>query len=146
MRLRRLTKSTMENCLICYYPTKFNETINRKKKSQLTSEFIIGTQKVIDPNQIANAFNDYFINIGNSLSQQIQPAHNYSDYLRTQINSSFSFTLIEESTVIQIINKLKNKSSYGHDHISNNIIKRAKEVLVKPLTLLTNTYHWSISE
>ena len=33
---------------------------------------------------------------------------------------------------------LKNKASYGHDNISNILIKRAKEVLIESLTLLVN--------
>ena len=37
-----------------------------------------------------------------------------------------------------IMNKLKNKSSYGYDTISNKHIKYARNVLTKPLTLLIN--------
>ena len=39
---------------------------------------------------------------------------------------------------MKIINKLKNKSSYGHDNISNKLIKCSKDVLAKPLTMLIN--------
>ena len=38
----------------------------------------------------------------------------------------------------KLIDNLKNKASYGHDNISNILIKRAKEVLIEPLTLLVN--------
>ena len=34
--------------------------------------------------------------------------------------------------------KLKNKSSYGYDNISNKLIKSCKNVLIKPLTLILN--------
>ena len=37
-----------------------------------------------------------------------------------------------------MIDKLKNKASYGHDNIPNKLIKSAKEFLVEPLTLLVN--------
>ena len=33
---------------------------------------------------------------------------------------------------------MKNKSSYGYDNISNKLIKSAKNVLIKPLTLIVN--------
>ena len=33
---------------------------------------------------------------------------------------------------------MKNKASYGHDNISNILIKRAKDVLIEPLALLVN--------
>ena len=39
--------------------------------------------------------------------------------------------------VIQL-KKLKSKSSYGYDEISNNLIKHASSSLVKPLTLIVN--------
>ena len=33
---------------------------------------------------------------------------------------------------------MKNKGSYGHDNIANELIKCAKEELIEPLTLLVN--------
>ena len=33
---------------------------------------------------------------------------------------------------------MKSKSSTGYDNISNKLIKNAREVLIKPLTLLQN--------
>ena len=52
--------------------------------------------------------------------------------------SQLIFTSVEEQHVLTIINSLKDKSSYGHEGISNNLIKRIKDVLIKPLTLLIN--------
>ena len=47
--------------------------------------------------------------------------------------------MIDEEQVSNIIkNKLKNKTSYGHDIISNKLIKRCKDTLIKPLTLIIN--------
>ena len=34
--------------------------------------------------------------------------------------------------------ELKNRSSYGHDYISNKILKACKTILAKPLALLIN--------
>ena len=48
------------------------------------------------------------------------------------------FNLVDENTILSTINRLKNKSSHGFDNISNILIKKAKHVLVKPLTLLIN--------
>ena len=36
----------------------------------------------------------------------------------------------------EAINRLKNKSSYGHDEISNKIIRSAKNALIHPLKLI----------
>ena len=45
---------------------------------------------------------------------------------------------MNEECIANVITKLKNKSSYGHDNISNKLIKSAKNVLIKPLTLIVN--------
>ena len=45
---------------------------------------------------------------------------------------------VDQNHISQLIDKLKNKTSYGHDNISTKLIKSAKKVLTKPLTLLVN--------
>ena len=65
--------------------------------------------KIIDnPQDIANAFNTYFISIGPS------------------------------GYVASLIDRLKNKESSGIDKLSNKHIKAAKNVIAKPLTLMIN--------
>ena len=50
----------------------------------------------------------------------------------------FKFQPVDQNHISQLIDKLKNKSSYRHDNISTKLIKSAKKVLTKPLTLLVN--------
>ena len=46
---------------------------------------------------------------------------------------------VDDNEIMRIIVKnLKNKSSYGYDCISNLLLKRAKNELIKPLTLFIN--------
>ena len=45
---------------------------------------------------------------------------------------------MNEVYIDNVINKLKNKSSYGYDTISKKHIKYARNVLTRPLTLLIN--------
>ena len=45
---------------------------------------------------------------------------------------------MNEECIAKFIVKLKNKSSYGYDSISNKLIKSASHVLVRPLTLIVN--------
>ena len=40
-------------------------------------EFIVGNHVIRDTDEIANHFNDYFINISLTLLQQIQPTHSF---------------------------------------------------------------------
>ena len=93
---------------------------------------------VRNTDEIANHFNDYFINISRTLLQQIQPTHSFDHYLNENAASRLQFYPVNKEYISKLIDKLKNKASYGHDNISNKLIKSAKEVVVEPLTLLVN--------
>ena len=58
--------------------------------------------------------------------------------MKNRIDSQLRFTLVDEEHIVGIFNRLKNKSSYGCDNISNKLLKYAKAFLIKPLTLLIN--------
>ena len=66
-----------------------------------------------DSDEIANEFNNYFVNIGRLLSEQITSPHT-SD----RPNVSFKFSPVSEDRIGNIIKHLKSKSSYGYDEIS----------------------------
>ena len=88
--------------------------------------------------KIVNKFNTYFINIGHSLSEQIHTTRFSDEYLSNRTNTIFNFTDVNEESIDSIIKNMKSKSSTGYDNISNKLVKSAKDVLIKPLTLLMN--------
>ena len=53
-------------------------------------------------------------------------------------NTVYNFTEVSEECIDSIIKNMKSKSSTGYDNISNKFIDNAREVLIKPLTLLMN--------
>ena len=114
------------------------ETIQQKKKQKLPAEFIWNDQVITDLDEIANKFNTYFINIGPSLSEQLHATRSSDEYLSNRTNTIYNFTEVNEECIANIINKMKSKSSTGYDNISNKFIKSARDVLIKPLTLLMN--------
>ena len=70
--------------------------------------------------------NVFFANIGAKLSagnNQSNYVQSYSDYLNNPTPHRFTFSNINESYNISIINKLKNKNSSGNDEISNKLLK-----------------------
>ena len=91
-----------------------------------------------DSDEIANEFNNYFVNIGRLLSEQITSPHTSEEYLGDRPNVSFKFSPVSEDRFGNIIKHLKSKSSYGYDEISNNLIKHASNSPIKPLTLIVN--------
>ena len=52
--------------------------------------------------------------------------------------ANFAFTTVNEECIDTIVKNMNSKSSTGYDGISNILIKQARAVLVKPLTLLMN--------
>ena len=87
-----------------------------------------------DPSEIANAFNEYFISIGPSLANQMDKNNNFRKYLRNPSESRLHFEPITEHKTMRII--------------ENQLIKMAKNVLVKPLNYYnnkSNDSYWYIS-
>ena len=95
-----------------------------------------------DAKEIATAFYSYFATIGEKLAVSIHENNNFSDdfqqYLDTPAETKLKFKCITENETIKTINRLENKSSSGHDGISNKLLKFIKNELKTPLTLLIN--------
>ena len=115
-----------------------NDTLQSNRRSKGQSEFIFGNRIIRDSDEIANHFNDYSIYISRTLSQQIQLVHSFDHYLNGNVTSKFQCHSVIQDYIGKLIDNLKNKATYGHDNISNILIKRVKEVLIEPLTLLVN--------
>ena len=68
---------------------------------------------------IANAFNVYFANIGKNLASEI-------DVSTPLTETKLQFKCITDNDTQRAIDKLENKSSSGHDGISNKLLKLLK--------------------
>ena len=122
-----------------------NETLNRNKKgSNVTSLFYHNGKTLSNLEEIANAFNVYFANIGEKLASEIgENINNNADYtnyisMLPSVETRFQFKCITDNDTRLAIDKLENKSSSGHDGISNKLLKVLKFELSKSLTLIIN--------
>ena len=120
-----------------------NETLNKSKRgSNVTSIFYHNGFTLLNAKDIANAFNVYFANIGKNLASEIEQNVNiidYTQYLSTPITETrLQFKCITDNDTQKAIDKLENKSSSGHDGISNKLLKLLKMELSKSLTLIIN--------
>ena len=115
-----------------------NESLHRKNKSISSNMFSRNGETLEDSSEIANAFNEYFISIGASLANQMDKNNNSRKYLRNPSENRLHFDPITEHKTMTTIGNLKNKTSPGIDGLSNQLIKMSKNVLVKPLTIITN--------
>ena len=68
------------------------DTLQRKLHSSPPSKFILNNNTITDLDEIATEFNKYFINIGRSLSDQIQSIHSSLDYLPKQHKPTSMFS------------------------------------------------------
>ena len=88
-------------------------------------EFLLNNHIITNLDEIAYEFNEYFVNIGKSLSDQIQSVTTSEDYMleHNKPDTMFNFVSVNEVYIDNVINTLKNTLSYGYDNISNKHIK-----------------------
>ena len=86
-----------------------NNILNKSKgKKSYPKFFKENNQIIIDKSKIANRFNEYFINIGEKLVDDIDENSQkcYKDFLNKYDNLKFDFSPVEEQTIIKVVNNL----------------------------------------
>ena len=143
-----------------------NESLNRRKKKQdFPQAFKLANGNLIsDPKQIADAINDFFINIGDTgplnanpmmmmgwywgipstgarpygHAPNANPIADFEQYMPAKPNCNLKFQSVTVDNVSRIIDSLKPKTSSGVDCISNKLMKYVKNVIMEPLTVIIN--------
>ena len=93
---------------------------------------------ISDSKQIAEAFNDFFVNIGDTGLLNANPIADFEQYMPAKPNCSLIFQSVTVDNVNRIIDSLKPKTSSGVDNISNKLIKYVKYAILEPLTVIIN--------
>ncbi len=62
----------------------------------------------------------------------------FTNYLKRKITTELKFKNVKKETVIQIIDKLKQKNSCGFDGIFTKLVKQIKLIITEPLTAIIN--------
>ena len=145
---------------ISYYKKLFNEKengikqmwktlspiLNKKKNKpnqKSINKLIIDGKAVYNDKQIANALNEYFSSVGNTLSKQISNKNrSYKDYLKIPLPRSIYLTPTDEKEICTEIDKLKPKKS-TLDVFNINMLKYVKDEMIPGLVIIFNK---SISE
>jgi hypothetical protein len=72
---------------------------------------------ITKPEEIAETFNKYFVNIGPELANKIDESNklSFASYQQSTIKTNFRIKLIDMAVIREIINKLKPKTSFGLD-------------------------------
>ena len=114
-------------------------TNTMKAKPSLPDFFTINNTKMYNKQEIANKFNHYFATIGSEMSKNV-PATDipYTQYLKQPHKKSIYFSPITYHDILDIVAKLKNKTSQGHDGISTKLVKSSITHIATPLTHIFN--------
>ena len=104
----------------------------------------VNNQLYSDPTTIANAFNEYLINIGPSLNQQSQSASSTSPVTKYIVISlpsdkSFNLSVVSVDAVYYHFKSVSTKKTAGPDNLPAYLIKEAAPVIAPFITSIINS-------
>jgi hypothetical protein len=115
------------------------EIINKKKSSVKTDYFLHNNKKITNNKDIANLFNDFFVNIGKSLSQKIPVSQrNALSYFDRVYNRSLFLIPTHAEELRQIIKNIRKDGSSGYDDFSPKVFCSSYESMLDPLVYIIN--------
>lgn len=111
----------------------------RKTKSCVPENLILLKEgrEITDPKETGDLLNDFYINILQYVNPNVKP-QSISGYNKVTNSSLSSFNMVQETDIINVLSKLKNKKSSGIDQISTKILKACSVFISKPLVHLVN--------
>ena len=104
-------------------------------KSPIPDALKFGSNIINDPNQIANAFNDFFVNVGPTLASNIHSSTTAEQYLKDVNSSTLFMTPTDDGEIYKVaLSCLKPNKSAGYDNIKPSILRKVIHFIVKPLS------------
>ena len=116
-----------------------NQMCGGKSARSQISEIKVSGASIVDPQQMANKFNDFFVNVGPILAKSIPPAVKPPlSFMKGTFPDSMYFLPTNEYEISDIISNLKNNDSKGFDDIPLKLIKNCSSSLSEILAYLNN--------
>lgn len=118
------------------------DQLSKEKRNHELIELIMNNKKTKNQTEIAEYFNNYFLNVANKLIQQIHNNKNPLDLLKLCTAENFNnikFKLTNTNEIENIIKKFHSKNSHGYDGISNNVLKHCYKEISEPFSHICNT-------
>ena len=99
-----------------------------------------------DPTQIANAFNNFFVNVGPNTGRSIPISFKKpATYLKNRIPLDFIISHTSDDEILKIILSLDESKSTGPSSISVRLLKTAAPYIILPLCKLINiSFHTGV--
>ena len=119
-----------------------NKILKRENhKTNITECLEINDIKCYEAQEIADELGKHFSNIGKLYANKTKNPEKTTDHYISKIDSNCKTMFLNPTNCTEVeyvIDKLKNKHSSGRDNISNFLIKKLKNVIVLPLTIIIN--------
>ena len=109
------------------------------KKKHVNTNITVNGREVTNPNESANLFNDYFVNIGPTLASKIDAGNDhFTQYLTEPHQDSLFFNPTTYHEIVSIVNSLKSSKSSGYDGLSVHFLKQVIHFIAPPLVHIFN--------
>ena len=117
--------------------------------SKNDKEGVISVEKenglIHDKHEIANEFNNFFVNVGVAIQQQtsqsanniIKPSKKYQKFVKSKL-ATFSLKTVSVKEVRDILMTLPDKKSCGRDNLPVSLLKPVVDIILKPLVYIIN--------
>ena len=103
------------------------------------SQLMVDGSEVIDPTDIASAFNHYFVNVPQQVNKEIpHTLKSPLDYLKNRVSNSFFLAPTDPKEIEAIILSLNNGKSIGPYSIPVKLLKILAEPISESLSLIVN--------
>ena len=111
----------------------------KPQTSQRIIKIVDSNLEITEPKLVANAFNNYFANIGKNLESEIPSVSNSPmEYLNNPVCNSLYIFPVTCSEIETEISRLKTGKSVGPFSIPIDILKMLKAYVSKPLEIVFN--------
>ena len=113
--------------------------INKRKNNKTQEKFKLSDGSITsDKNNISERFNDFFVNIGNTLSRSIANVNKSpTEYMGERLSRTMFLEPVGPQEVDEIIKNLKDGAP-GSDGIKSLILKTTRRSIIGPLCYLCN--------
>ena len=153
IRYRNILTSSLRLAKQSYYSKQFdkykfdvkstwkviNEALKTKTNTDPPKQILKDGLQIDDPQAMAEAFNDFFVNLGPNLASKIPDSQTeFHSFLENRNSQSLFFAPAVEEEIKDIVNNLNNKKSSGFDGITNFLLKNIINEIISPLTYILN--------
>ena len=118
---------------------ELRKVINKENnKKELPTTIKVNNLEITNKHEIADTFNNFFINIGKQVSETIKTNKDPMQYMPADRPHSMYLTPTDPLNVINVAKLLKPKTSSGYDNISNKLMLEIIDIVAIHFSYIVN--------